>query len=164
MNPVTKIVIFVGLHFLILFTAVAFKNIFSKIAEEKKNYTIGPFLFICNYTFFMISNLFAPLIHYSSKWLICISALAYACNYFTTIFIFDFDGFMQYFIAAIGASIAGTFASVLWVNVGTYIHDACHFYNETERKGHYFGLFSFIYSFSVITGAIIITFGLSLMG
>ena len=164
MKPITKIVIFAGLHFLILFTAAgAFQNIFTKVQEERGNFTLGPFLFICNYLFFMISNLFVPLIRYSSKWLVCISALGYSCNYFTAIFALDFDGFMQYFLASIGSSIAGVFASVLWVNVGTYIHDACHFYNDIEKKGHYFGLFTTLYSFSLITGALSITFGLSFM-
>ena len=164
MKPVTKIVIFVGIYFLILLTTASIQSIFSKIAEEKKNYTIGPFLFICTYTFFMISNLFVPLLNYSSKWLLSICALSIACSFFTNIFIFDFDGFMQYLICTFSGLLSGISVSLMWVNVGTYIHDACHFYNETERKGHYFGLFSFIYSFSVITGAIIITFGLSLMG
>lgn len=156
--------IIVGLHFLILFTAlIAFQNIFTKIFEEKHNYSIGPFLFIFNYGVFMLANLFAPLIHFSSKWLISLSALGYACQYSVGIFISDLDGFMQYFIAAIGASIAGVFASILWVNVGTYIHDACHFYNQIEKKGHYFGLFTTLYSFSLITGSLVVTFGLSLM-
>ena len=164
MKPVTKIVIFVGLHCIILFSAAgAFQNIFTKIVEEKGNFSLAPFLFIFNFLFFMVANLFTPLIQYSGKWLIAVSALGYGCNYAFSIFLFDFDGFIEYFLAALGASIAGVSASVLWVNIGTYIHDACHLHNEIENKGHYFGIFTTLCSVGLITGSLVITFGLSLM-
>ena len=51
----------------------------------------------------------------------------------------------------------------MWINVGTYIHDACNLHNEMDNKGRHYGLFTTLYSMSLITGALVITFGLSLM-
>lgn len=55
-----------------------------------------------------------------------VAGLAYTFNYFTNIFIVNSSETVKYILVFIGATINGLFASILWVSVGRYIHNACH--------------------------------------
>lgn len=66
MDPATKLVVLVSIHFMILFTAFnAFQTIVTRINEDEGDYSLGPFRFAVNYFSFMIANLFAPSVKYS---------------------------------------------------------------------------------------------------
>jgi hypothetical protein len=87
MDPVTKLVVLVSIHFMILFTAFnAFQTILTKIHEEEGDRSLGPFTFAVNYVAFMVSNLFVSKTPYSEKWQIAFSTLTYALNYSTGFF------------------------------------------------------------------------------
>jgi hypothetical protein len=66
MEPATKLVVIVGIHFMILFTAFnAFQTILVKIYEDQGDYIIGPYIFALTYFIFMISNLFVSRLRFS---------------------------------------------------------------------------------------------------
>ena len=66
MDPATKLVVIVSIHFMILFTAFnAFQTIVTKIHEDEGDRSLGPFTFAVNYFVFMISNLFVLKVKYS---------------------------------------------------------------------------------------------------
>ena len=73
---------------------------------------------------------------------------------------FSENSIIKYLSTGFGAAIFGLAQSVLWVCAGKYIHDACHKFDKLEEKGHYYGLFNFIYNFSGLVGGIVATFGL----
>ena len=62
MLEITKRVTVVGVYFLILLTAgTAYNNILSKVLEEEGEKKLAPLNFILTFSFYMISNLVAPL-------------------------------------------------------------------------------------------------------
>lgn len=66
MEPATKLITLVSIHFMILFTAFsAFQTILTRIHEEEGDRSLGPFTFAVNYISFMISNLFVSKTPYS---------------------------------------------------------------------------------------------------
>lgn len=163
MDPATKEVVLVSIHFMILFTAFnAFQTIVTRINEEEGDYSLGPFRFAVNYFVFMIANLFAPAVKYSEKWQITLSTLTYVFHYLTGFFVEGTSIYVKFTMAALGATVNGIGASFLWTSVGSYIHKICHAHNKVPLKGHYFGLFNTIFCMSTILGSIVVTFGLSL--
>ena len=63
MNQITKLIVLVGIYFLILFTAnTAYSSILTKIFEKEGETKLAPFNFIANSVSFMIGNLIAPLV------------------------------------------------------------------------------------------------------
>ena len=116
-----------------------------------------------NYTFFMIGNLFAPVLKVSHKRVMLISALCYSLKYGLGFFMFSDNVVSRYAFTGLGGAICGIAASFLWVSVGKYIHNACHLYQKESEKGHYFGMFNFIYSLSMVIGGVVATFGLGLL-
>lgn len=84
MDPATKLVTMVSIHFMILFTAFnAFQTIVTRIHEEEGDRSLGPFRFAVNYSAFTISNLFVSRVNYSEKKQIILSTLTYAFHYMT---------------------------------------------------------------------------------
>lgn len=162
MEPATKLVVLVAIHFTILFTAfTAFQTIITKLHEDEGDRSLGPFRFAINYSTFMIGNLFVSRVKYSEKWQITFATLAYAFHYLTGFFISGTSIYVKYITSILGAGVNGVGASFLWVAVGSYIHKVCHKYNKLENKGHYFGIFNTIFCISNVLGALVITFGLS---
>lgn len=154
---------FVSIHFMILFTAFnAFQTIVTKIHEEEGDHTLGPFRFALNYFTFMIANLFVSKVKYSQKWQITLSTLTYVFQYLTGFFISGTSIEVKFIMAGLGAVVNGIGASFLWTSIGSYIHKVCHFYEKTQMKGHYYGMFNIIFCFSTILGSLVVTFGLSL--
>lgn len=163
MEPATKLVIMVSIHFMILFTAfTAFQTIVTRIHEEEGDRSLGPFIFAVNYFAFVISNLFVSRVRFSEKWQITLATLTYAFNYMTGFLISGTPVYVKYMVAALGATVNGFGASFLWTGLGSYIHQVCHLHNKVSEKGHYYGLFQTIYCFSSVLGAIVVTFGLSM--
>ena len=70
---------------------------------------------------------------------------------------------IKYTLAALGGFVNGLSAGFLWVGIGSYIHIVCHHFKVIAQKGYYYGLFSTIYTWNTIIGAVIQTFGLLLM-
>ena len=164
MNDLTKVTIIVSVFFLILFTAsAAFQNVLTKIFEEEGDTEIAPFNFMINYSFFMIGNLFAPVLKFSHKRVMMVSALCYSLKYGLGFFMFSDNVASRYAFTGLGGAVCGIAASFLWVSVGKYIHNACHLYKKENEKGHYFGMFNFIYSLSMVIGGVVATFGLGLL-
>jgi hypothetical protein len=148
---------------MILFTAFnAFQNIVTRINEEAGDYTLGPFRFALNYFVFMVSNIFVPQVKYSEKWLMTLAALTYVLQYSTGLLMEGTSNEVKFISAAVGSTINGIGASFLWTNMGTYLHQVCHYYGKVKEKGYYFGLFNMIFCVSTILGSIVVTFGLSL--
>lgn len=163
MEPATKLIILVSIHFFILFTAFnAFQTILTKIYEEEGDRSLGPFTFALNYATFLITNFFVSKVPYSEKWQITFATLTYAFNYSTGFFMAGKPTYVKYLFAAVGAIVNGIGGSFLWTSIGSYIHKVCHFYNKISEKGHYFGLFNSIFCSSTILGAVLVTFGLTL--
>lgn len=66
MDPVTKHVVLVGIHFMILFTAFnAFQTTITKIHEEDGDTSLGPFTLAVNYFAFVVANFFVSKVAYS---------------------------------------------------------------------------------------------------
>lgn len=131
MEPATKLVVIVGLHFMILFTAfAAFQNIVTKIHEDEGDSSLGPFTFAINYLAFMVANLFVSKTKHSEKWLITFATFPYAINYSTGFFMQGTPNYVKYILAGLGSTINGIASSFLWTNVGAYIHKVCLVYGK----------------------------------
>lgn len=164
MHPATKQVVSVSIHFMILFTAFnAFQTIVTKIHEDQGDRGLGPYTFAITYFVFLISNLFVSRVKYSEKWQIVFASLTYVFNYLTGFFMEGQTPFVKYAFATAGSVANGIGASFLWTSIGSYIHKVCHIHNKMEQKGHYFGLFNTIFCISTVLGAIVVTFGLTLL-
>ena len=164
MNEITRIVVIVGIYFLILFTAsTSYGSILTKIFEEEGETKLAPTSFISNSISALIANLFAPLVKFPEKWLMAVVSLVYALQYATGFFMFGDNETIKYIFIVVGASLSGIATSFLWVSLGRYIHKACHLYRRESEKGHYFGMFNSIYFFNCVLGGIVITFGLEIM-
>lgn len=72
----------------------------------------------------------------------------------------DMPRFMGWALVLLGASICGASASVLWVAQGAYVSGVA----GSERKTELFGLFWSLMMSSQITGNLITTFVLGLIG
>ena len=126
-----KVVSIVGLYFLILLTSSsAFQTIVTRIYESEGDYRIGPYIFMLQYAAFMIMNLFVPLLRYSYKWMMTLSALCYAFNNATGFFVIDSGQVARYIIAGFGAIINGMGGVFLWISASRYLHNACHHYQK----------------------------------
>ena len=92
MQQLTRMVVAVGLYFLILFTAnTAYANILTRIFEGEGETKLAPFNFLLNYGSFMVANLFAPLVKLPEKWLMAFASLFYGVNFVTGFFMFGDD-------------------------------------------------------------------------
>ena len=131
MTQPTRLVVIVGVYFLIIFTAsTAYDSILTKILEEEQETKLTPFIFICNYTAFMVASQFVPLVKVSEKWLIVATSLFRGLKYSTGFFIFGDNEIAKYLLTGFGATLAGIAGAFLWVSVGRYIHKACHIHNK----------------------------------
>ena len=133
MNEITKIILIVAIYFLLLFTAgYASTSILTKVFEDEGMTKLAPFVFIFTYASFMIANLFSPLVKFSEKWLMAMASLFYGVQSAVGFFMFGDDETLKYILAAIAATLSGTAASFLWVNIGRYIHKVCHLYKKED--------------------------------
>ena len=131
MSQPTRLVVIVGIYFLIVFTAsTAYDSVLTKILEEEHETKLTPFIFICNFAAFMVASEFAPLVKVSEKWLIVATSLFRGLNYSTGFFIFGDNETEKYLLTGFGTTLAGIAAAFLWVSIGRYIHKACHLHNK----------------------------------
>ena len=161
-----RAVITMGFFFLILWTSsAAFNYMVTRIYESAGDHHIGPFVLMLQYATSMITNLFVPyLLRRSSyKWVITFGALGYAFNNATGFFIIDSGETLRFVIGGLGAVINGIAGVFTWVSATRYLHNASHYYKKESEKGHYFGVFSFILSWSSLLAGVVVTFGFGLM-
>lgn len=164
MIKLTKIVIIFATYYLIWCTASsAFQNVLTKIFEEDGDHSISPFNFLVGYSFFMIGNVFAPLIKFHYKKVLALISIASCIRYALCFLLFVDNQPVKYLSSGFGAAIFGLAQIALWVCAGKYIHEACHMFDKLDEKGHYYGLFNFIFNFSGMIGGIVATFGLELL-
>ena len=78
----------------------------------------------------MVTNLFAPLVKVSEKWLMAVASLFWGLNYSIGFFMFGDNEVEKYVLAGFGTTLAGIAAAFLWVSIGRYIHKACHLHGK----------------------------------
>ena len=110
----------------------------------------------------MNSNLFVSIVKYSETWQIVFATLTYAANYLTGFFISGTSKEVKYIMSGLGAALNGIGSSFICTLDGTYIHKVCHLYDKIHLKGYYYGIFNTILCISIMLGAVIVTFGLTL--
>ena len=131
MLEITKRVVVAGVYFLILLTSgTAYNTILSKVLEEEGEKKLAPLNFIIAFSFYMISNLVAPLTGFPEKWMMVGTSLFVGAHYLMSYFIFVGDETLKYILICVGGALGGWSTSFLWLGLGRYIHKACHFYRK----------------------------------
>ena len=97
---------------------------------------------------------------FKAKYVIAFSSLGNVFHYSMGFFMKGTSDFTKYILAGLGATVNGVLGTFIWVGIGIYIHNVCEYYSVIDQKGYYYGLFSGIYTFSALAGAVILTFGL----
>ena len=100
---------------------------------------------------------------YGYKKAMFFSSLGYTCYEGVGLIIAlweDMPHFLGWVLVLLGASICGASASVLWVGQGAYVSEVA----GSERKTELFGLFWSLMMSSQISGNLITTFVLGLIG
>ena len=154
-----------GVFFLMVVTTYAsFSHIVSYITEHSNQlYPFeGSVVLIVNYLVYMLGLSRASVIS-NYKRQFQIAALCYATNY--VLYLFHFDHLLGLISSALGALIGGYGASLLWVSQGGYMMELFKSNNiAKDEEGYYLGIQNGMIYASNIVGAIIITFGLGLLG
>ena len=153
----------ISVFFLILFTADAgFNHMISQIHREEGDSSLGPYTLAMFNGSYMIMSLFISRFKgIPEKWQVTFASLAYCTLYFSGVIVSDRKTvWVKYLISGTAAAINGIGGSFLWVGLGSYIHKTAHLFNQTSRKGKFYGLFSMIISFCAVGAGTIVTVGL----
>lgn len=160
-----KASIVLGVFFMSLVTTYAsFSNIVSYISEHSDQlYPFeGEVALIINYLVYMLSLSRASAIR-NYKRQFQIAALCYSANY--ALYLFHFDHLLGLISSTLGALIGGYGASILWVSQGGYMMQLFKRNSiQKDEEGYYLGIQNGMIYASNMVGAIIITFGLGLLG
>jgi hypothetical protein len=159
-------VAYLGVLFLIMFTTFnSLQNIVSKLYNEYGYGNLGEISILILYLVFGIATFFTPFVirTFGYKKVLFFSALGYASYEAVGLLIAlweDMPKPLGWILVLTGATLCGASASMLWVAQGSYVSEVA----GPERKTELFGLFWSLMMSSQITGSLLTTFVLGIIG
>ena len=166
----TRRVVYVGVAFLLMFTSFnSLQNILSQVYNDYGYDRLGETSILLIYLCFGIGTLFTPFIirtqgysrvfFYSSLGYILFEGAGLAITFWE-----DMPRWLGWILVVVGAVVCGFSASMLWVGVGSYVNEVAGSERDRDRKTELNGIFYSLFMSSQITGSLLTTLMLGLIG